>query len=100
MARTPFGRIGKVGRLALLLAILAPALLASAQPVAADRRGERRAPVPVIDANFADPDILQVGRVFHAYATNVAAIRLYESLGFRLRCPVHVATIVASAAGS
>ena len=36
----------------------------------------------------------------HAYATNVAAIRLYESLGFRLRCPVHVATIVASAAGS
>lgn len=26
--------------------------------------------MPVIDANFADPDILQVGRVFHAYATN------------------------------
>lgn len=29
----------------------------------------------------------------HAYATNTAAIRLYESLGFRLRCAVHVATV-------
>jgi predicted GNAT family acetyltransferase len=29
----------------------------------------------------------------HAYATNIAAIRLYESLGFRLRREVHVATI-------
>ena len=29
----------------------------------------------------------------HAYAGNVAAIQLYESLGFRLRCPVHVAVI-------
>lgn len=29
----------------------------------------------------------------HAYATNTSAIRLYESIGFRLRCPVHVATI-------
>ena len=27
-------------------------------------------PKPVIDANFADPDILRVGRVYHAYATN------------------------------
>ena len=25
---------------------------------------------PVINANFADPDILQVGNVYHAYATN------------------------------
>jgi arabinan endo-1,5-alpha-L-arabinosidase len=25
---------------------------------------------PVIDANFADPDVLRVGRVYHAYATN------------------------------
>ncbi|NYJ74963.1 family 43 glycosylhydrolase [Allobranchiibius huperziae] len=30
----------------------------------------RSAPRPVIDANFADPDILRVGRVYHAYATN------------------------------
>jgi len=29
----------------------------------------------------------------HAYATNTAAIQLYESLGFQLRCPVHVAAI-------
>lgn len=30
----------------------------------------------------------------HAYASNTAAIRLYESLGFRLRRAVHVAAIV------
>jgi predicted GNAT family acetyltransferase len=29
----------------------------------------------------------------HAYATNTAAIRLYESLGFRLRSKMHVAAI-------
>jgi predicted GNAT family acetyltransferase len=29
----------------------------------------------------------------HAYASNTAAIRLYESLGFRLRCAVHVASV-------
>lgn len=33
----------------------------------------------------------------HAYETNTAAIRLYESLGFRLRCPVHVAVLRAPA---
>jgi predicted GNAT family acetyltransferase len=29
----------------------------------------------------------------HSYANNTAAIRLYESLGFRLRCQVHVAAL-------
>lgn len=29
----------------------------------------------------------------HAYASNDAAIQLYESLGFRLRCEVHVAVL-------
>jgi predicted GNAT family acetyltransferase len=29
----------------------------------------------------------------HAYATNTAAIRIYESLGFALRGPVHAAVI-------
>jgi predicted GNAT family acetyltransferase len=29
----------------------------------------------------------------HAYATNTAAIRLYESLGFRLRARMHVASV-------
>ncbi|MBI3297380.1 MAG: GNAT family N-acetyltransferase [Elusimicrobia bacterium] len=29
----------------------------------------------------------------HAYASNTAAIRLYESLGFRLRRPMHVAVL-------
>ncbi|HEY4223184.1 MAG TPA: GNAT family N-acetyltransferase [Myxococcota bacterium] len=32
----------------------------------------------------------------HAYASNRAAIALYESLGFRLRCAVHVAEVVAA----
>lgn len=30
----------------------------------------------------------------HAYAANTAAIRLYESLGFQLRCMMHVASVV------
>lgn len=29
----------------------------------------------------------------HAYATNAAAIRLYESIGFSLRSPMHVAVV-------
>jgi predicted GNAT family acetyltransferase len=29
----------------------------------------------------------------HAYASNAPAIALYESLGFRLRCAMHVATV-------
>ena len=29
----------------------------------------------------------------HAYATNTAAIRLYEALGFRLRCAMNVAVV-------
>lgn len=36
----------------------------------------------------------------HAYATNASAIQLYESIGFRLRCPVNVATIARQASGS
>lgn len=40
--------------------------------------------------------ILQRGEVpyLHAYASNTAAIKLYESLGFRLRRAVHVAAVV------
>jgi predicted GNAT family acetyltransferase len=39
--------------------------------------------------------ILESGETpyLHAYATNTTAIRLYHSLGFRLRCPVHVAVV-------
>jgi len=33
----------------------------------------------------------------HAYATNTAAIALYESLGFRIRCAMHVATVARAA---
>jgi predicted GNAT family acetyltransferase len=29
----------------------------------------------------------------HAYADNAGAIALYESLGFRLRCDVHVTVL-------
>ncbi|HYX33704.1 MAG TPA: GNAT family N-acetyltransferase [Oligoflexus sp.] len=36
----------------------------------------------------------------HAYATNTAAIKLYESIGFRVRCPVYVATIALQGLGS
>ncbi|MBI5478933.1 MAG: GNAT family N-acetyltransferase [Deltaproteobacteria bacterium] len=33
----------------------------------------------------------------HTYATNTAAIRLYESLGFRRRCAMHVAAVARDA---
>ena len=42
-----------------------PALSATLGPVAASGRI-----APVIDANFADPSVLLVGRTYHAYATN------------------------------
>jgi predicted GNAT family acetyltransferase len=35
----------------------------------------------------------------HAYAKNTAAIQLYETLGFRLRCPVHIAVISRQGSG-
>ena len=61
--------------LALWTPVAAGAATVSAAPMPATHQpGEpgqsRSAPKPVIDANFADPDILQVGRVYHAYATN------------------------------
>ncbi|WP_433832930.1 family 43 glycosylhydrolase [Actinoplanes sp. CA-015351] len=46
------------------LALAAGLLTASATPSAAVASG------PVIDQNFADPDIMKVGRTYYAYATN------------------------------
>jgi len=45
---------------------------AAAAPPGTDAHGGADQPsiAPVIDANFADPDILQVDGVYHAYATN------------------------------
>src|SRR5438105_3608783 len=48
-------------------AVLTMGLGASA---AATPSGQQTVQGPVINANFPDPDVLQVGDVFHAYATN------------------------------
>ncbi len=50
-----------------LAATTAPA---SARPAPRPDRKSTHAIKPVIDANFADPDVLRVGREYHAYATN------------------------------
>lgn len=44
---------------------------------------------------FVANQIMARGEVpyLHAYATNAAAIRLYESIGFRLRSPMNVAVV-------
>jgi arabinan endo-1,5-alpha-L-arabinosidase len=64
----------RVGGVALALGLLATAATgtALAAPPGADARsgGGAAAIEPVIDANFPDPDILLVGGVYHAYATN------------------------------
>ncbi|MDX6230698.1 MAG: hypothetical protein QOI76_4088 [Frankiales bacterium] len=65
---------GRFGVAALASGLLAAA--AAASPASALANGQslnqpRTQPIaPVIDSNFADPDILQVGGVYHAYATN------------------------------
>ncbi|MGA5300192.1 family 43 glycosylhydrolase [Nucisporomicrobium flavum] len=47
-----------------VLALVAGLLTAAAAPSAAVASG------PVIDQNFADPDVMKVGRTYYAYATN------------------------------
>ena len=51
----------------LALALLAPALTS---PASAAPPGPSPSITPVVDANFADPDVLLVDGVYHAYATN------------------------------
>src|SRR3954453_15620234 len=55
-----------------VLALAATGTAVAAPPNANGAPGPGAAPViePVIDANFADPDILLVDGVYHAYATN------------------------------
>src|SRR3954447_11407990 len=61
----------RVAGLAFALAILVPAAGASPALAAGARsNGSQSTIQPVIDANFADPDILVVDGVYHAYATN------------------------------
>ena len=69
-----------LGRIPLALALLVATLIVSpTASLAADQPGgagpgasarSHSTIAPVIDANFADPDILLVGDVYHAYATN------------------------------
>ena len=58
-----------LGAVTLLTAL---ALGATAAPAVAAPTAARAVGVvaPVIDANFPDPDVLQVGRTYHAYASN------------------------------
>ncbi len=70
MATTTFRARAKVGGLAVALAMLVPAAGATAQGLTSTDNNVQA--VPVINANFPDPDILKVDRVYHAYATNQA----------------------------
>ncbi|GAA4932457.1 glycoside hydrolase family 43 protein [Streptomyces coeruleoprunus] len=55
-----------------LLAVVAAVLAAVAGPVTAPAGAVAGAdaPLPVLDREFADPDVVKVGRTYHAYATN------------------------------
>ena len=57
----------KITGIVVSLGALTLALSASAVAAPSERPSHDG---PVINANFPDPDILQVGRVYHAYATN------------------------------
>jgi len=68
-ARTTFG--GGLLALALLAStITAGPAAAAVVPEQSAANVSRSAIAPVIDSNFAGPDILRVGGVYHAYATN------------------------------
>ncbi|GAA1608946.1 family 43 glycosylhydrolase [Actinoplanes couchii] len=67
-------RFGAAAGLAsfLLAASAAPTAAVTPEPVAVQQAAPVAAPdiAPVIDQNFADPDVLKVGRTYYAYATN------------------------------
>ncbi|MET9956096.1 family 43 glycosylhydrolase [Streptomyces sp. NPDC006339] len=57
--------------LAALPAGAAPSASAAPAPVPVSAKAPARGPLsPVLDQDFADPDVVRVGGVFHAYATN------------------------------
>ena len=64
----------KFGATAFALSLLISAFSSPPAAVAGDHgfwpMRSHSAIAPVIDANFADPGILRVGRIYHAYATN------------------------------
>ncbi|SHG70134.1 Carbohydrate binding module (family 35) [Jatrophihabitans endophyticus] len=64
--------LAAVAALVLLAGLLPPAAPASAHAGRGHVPGGRATAAihPVVDANFPDPDVLQVGRTYHAYATN------------------------------
>lgn len=62
---------GTLGSVVLSLGVLSLALSAGASAGSGGREQQAGAQAgPVINANFPDPDILRVGNVYHAYATN------------------------------
>ncbi|WP_285472989.1 family 43 glycosylhydrolase [Actinoplanes sp. NBRC 101535] len=70
-------RFGSTGLAAVAVAVasvmLVPGLVAGALSSAAGLRTAAVAPAvirPVIDQNFADPDVMKVGGTYYAYATN------------------------------
>ena len=74
VARSRFSPWAAAAAGLLLINLVAPAAAhasAASTPAAAAAPDQASRPItPVIDANFADPSILLVGGVYHAYATN------------------------------
>lgn len=65
-----------LGRLALVLTTVAAWLPAAAGTATADPVGVAVAPPALINANFPDPDVLQVGSTFYAYSTSSGSGRI------------------------
>ena len=61
-------RAGVVG--ALVASVLSAPVVVAAPAAALETGYAHSTPAPVIDSNFADPGILRIGGVYHAYATN------------------------------
>ncbi|MER7759230.1 family 43 glycosylhydrolase [Streptomyces sp. NPDC097619] len=76
--------VRRTGRRAACAAVLAvalglPALASAASLGPGLRSGPVPGPVPVLDRDFADPDVLRVGDTYHAYATNGAGAHVQRA---------------------
>ena len=63
-------RVRMLGGVLVALGLMTSGLTGSASAAQTLEDGSRPSVQPVIDANFADPDVLLVDGVYHAYATN------------------------------
>ncbi|RKS80063.1 carbohydrate-binding protein with CBM35 doain [Motilibacter peucedani] len=78
-------RLAELGGAALALALLVPVGAGTASAAEKLPDGSRLSVAPVIDSNFADPDVLLVDGVYHAYATNDSGQNVQHQTSKNLR---------------